>query len=124
MKNLVILFLLFVSFSAYSQVVIPDNAQIDPKAELKIYSTDKGVLIPRLTTSQMNAVPSPATGLWIYNTSLQLFYFYDASWQPMTKTRTEAADPTDKYEGEYYYNTTDNKLHFWDGTSWIIVGTL
>ena len=124
MKNILLLLLLSISFSAFSQVVIPDEAQIDTKAELKIYSTDKGVLIPRLTTSQMNAMPTPATGLWIYNTSFQSFYFYDASWQTMTKTRTDAADPADKYEGEYYYNTTDNKLHFWDGTSWIIVGTL
>lgn len=124
MKKIVLLFLLFASFSAFSQVVIPDEAQIDTKAELKVYSLTRGVLIPRLTTAQMNSVPSPATGLWIYNTTLHLFYFYDVSWQTMTKTRTDAADPADKYEGEYYFNTVDNKIHYWDGTSWVIVGTL
>lgn len=125
MKHIFLLILFFISFSTYSQVVIPDNAQIDDKAELKVYSTDKGVLIPRLTTAQMNAMPSPADGLWIYNTTVNLFYVYDATaWQPLSKTRTAAADPADKYEGEYYFNTIDNKLHYWDGTSWITIGTL
>jgi hypothetical protein len=124
MKNFVTLFLLFVSFTAFSQVVIPDEAQVDPKAALKVYSTNKGVLIPRLTTAQMNAMPSPATGLWIYNSTLNMFYFYDGTWQKMSQTRTDTADPAAKYKGEYYYNTSDGKIHYWDGTSWVIVGTL
>jgi uncharacterized protein (TIGR02145 family) len=41
--------------------------------------TDKGVLIPRLTTAQRNAIPSPATSLFIYNTTTGCFEFWDGS---------------------------------------------
>jgi len=41
----------------------------DPSAVLDIRSTEKGVLLPRLTTVQRDAVGSPATGLTIFNTT-------------------------------------------------------
>jgi len=39
-----------------------------PQGLLDIYSTTKGMLSPRMTTAQRNAISSPATGLTIYNT--------------------------------------------------------
>ena len=45
-------------------------------AQLDVSSTSKGFLPPRMTTTDRNAIESPATGLIIYNTttnSLQLF---------------------------------------------------
>ena len=73
----------------------------------------------------MSLITSPATGLWIYNTSQNQFYIYDGSdWIPMTQTVTGTVDPTATNEGEYYFNTSDNKLHYWNGTVWITVGTL
>ncbi|MFM8486467.1 MAG: hypothetical protein ACKOCH_09015, partial [Bacteroidota bacterium] len=41
----------------------------EPSAVLDIRSTEKGVLLPRLTTVQRDAVGSPATGLTIFNTT-------------------------------------------------------
>lgn len=41
---------------------------LDPSARLQIESTTQGLLIPRLSTSEQNAIPSPANGLHIYNT--------------------------------------------------------
>jgi len=38
-------------------------------ALLDLTSTGKGVLLPRMTTTQRNAIASPATGLTIYNTT-------------------------------------------------------
>lgn len=58
----------------YAQVGIgttnPDNSSV-----LDIESTDKGVLIPRLTTAQINAIVNPANGLMVYNTDLKEFQF-------------------------------------------------
>ncbi len=117
--------ILFSVSTAFAQVVIPDEAEIDPTAELKIFSLDKRVLIPRITSSQMSLITSPATGLWVYNTSQKQFFLYDANkWIPMTQTLTATADPVAMNVGEYYFNTSDNKLHYWNGTAWIIVGTL
>ena len=46
---------------------------------LTIDSTTKGILIPRMTTTQINAITSPATGLEVYNTTLQQPCFYDGT---------------------------------------------
>lgn len=47
---------------------------------LEIKSTTKGMLIPRLTQTQKNAITSPVTGLLIYQTdNYPGFYYYDGS---------------------------------------------
>jgi hypothetical protein len=48
-------------------------------SKLTIDSTTQGVLIPRMTTTQINAISSPATGLEVYNTTLAQPCFYDGS---------------------------------------------
>jgi hypothetical protein len=48
---------------------------------LDLRSTTKGFLAPRMTTTERNAISSPATGLLIYNTSDNAFNFYNGtSW--------------------------------------------
>ena len=44
-----------------------------------ITSTTKGLLIPRMTTTQMNAISSPATGLQVYNTTTSSNNLYDGT---------------------------------------------
>jgi hypothetical protein len=52
---------------------------------LTIDSTTKGVLIPRMTTTQINAISSPATGLEVFNTTLAQPCFYDGTgWRKVT----------------------------------------
>src|ERR1700755_106271 len=47
---------------------------------LEIKSTTKGLLIPRMTLAQRNAIVTPVTGLLIYQTnSTTGFYYYDGS---------------------------------------------
>ncbi len=48
-------------------------------AILDITSTTKGVLFPRMTTDQINAISSPANGLTVYNTTLTVLCFYDGT---------------------------------------------
>jgi hypothetical protein len=48
---------------------------------LDITSTTKGILIPRMTLAQRDAITSPATGLQIYNTDSNVFQYYNGtSW--------------------------------------------
>ena len=53
-------------------------------ALLEISSTNKGVLIPRMTIAQRNAIPSPVNGLLIFQTdgSSGFYYYYNAAWNP------------------------------------------
>ncbi|MFQ3578945.1 MAG: hypothetical protein SNJ71_02235 [Bacteroidales bacterium] len=114
---------LFISGFLSAQTVIPDAAAIDNKAELKVHSTNRGVVIPALSENQIFSIGNAATGLWIYNTTKNNFVSYDgSSWNDMAKTRTLAADPAGTYRGEYYFNTTDNTLNYWNGSAWVKIG--
>ena len=65
MKKLFYLIALFVLFSntMFAQVAVnADGSQPDPSAVLDVKSTTKGFLLPRMTTSQINAIANPAGG--------------------------------------------------------------
>ncbi len=54
-----------------------------PDAIFEVQSTEDGVLIPRLTILQREAIISPPEGLTIYNTDCGLFNYYDGTdWIP------------------------------------------
>lgn len=61
--------------STFSQVGIgtgnPDNSAI-----LDISASGKGVLFPRLTTTQRNAITTPATGLHVFDLTTNSLWFY------------------------------------------------
>jgi len=85
MKNIYFSFLIIACLitKGVAQVGINENNNTpDVSAMLDISSTDKGILIPRLTYAQRNAILNPATGLMVYQSdSLTGFYFYKgASW--------------------------------------------
>lgn len=48
-------------------------------AKLELVSTTKGLLIPRMTTTQRDAISSPAVGLMVYNTTDSAFNYYRLS---------------------------------------------
>ena len=58
-----------------------DNSNPDSSAMLDIKSTDKGLLVPRMTTAQRTAINggNPATSLLVYDTELSSYYFWDGS---------------------------------------------
>jgi hypothetical protein len=63
---------------------------------LEINSTNKGVLLPRMTEAQRNAIPSPANGLLIFQTdgSSGFYYYYNAAWNPLATSTTGFANTT------------------------------
>lgn len=70
--------------SINSTGAIPDNSAI-----LDVSSTSQGMLIPRMSTAERNAIVAPANGLFIYNTDCYTFNFYNgASWVPVTLANT------------------------------------
>lgn len=81
MKKLVLSFMFFGSLSVFAQVGVGvSTANMDASAQLDISSTTKGLLAPRMTNSQKNAIANPATGLLIYQTDAAPgFYYFDGS---------------------------------------------
>lgn len=51
----------------------------NPNAALEIQSTNQGVLVPRLTTAQRNAIVNPTEGLLVYDIDVNCFHFYEAT---------------------------------------------
>jgi hypothetical protein len=70
MKQLFPALLVLVALNGYSQSVgvNTDGSSPDVSALLDVKSTAKGVLVPRMTQAQRNAIATPATGLLIYQT--------------------------------------------------------
>ena len=63
-----------------SVAVNASDAAADASAALDITSTDKGILIPRMTETQRDAISSPATGLMIFQTDgTSGFYYYNGT---------------------------------------------
>jgi hypothetical protein len=101
-------------------------------AILDIQSTTKGFLPPRMTTTQRNAIASPATGLIVYDNTLNdPFYFNGTAWTmlqdaiTLTTTGTSGAATLvgstlniPQYGGGGISGSgAANQLTYWDGTS-------
>mgnify|MGYP006103327873 FL=1 len=88
-KITLITLILFTAFS-YAQVGINTNTP-DASSALEIESTTGGILIPRLTETQRDAIVAPTTGLMIYQSDETAgFYYYNGSiW-----TNVEGVVPT------------------------------
>ena len=55
-------------------------------AALDVASTTKGMLVPRMTTTQRNAIAAPATGLLVYDATANSFYYYTGTdWKDVSK---------------------------------------
>src|SRR5215467_4993311 len=69
MKKILLSLILFfsISFVAISQNVGIGTINPDSSAALDIVHSAKGLLIPRMTTSSMLAIPGPARGLIVYD---------------------------------------------------------
>jgi uncharacterized protein (TIGR02145 family) len=83
----IVLFLLFSSALFAQMGINTDNSVPDNSAMLDVKSTNRGLLIPRITTAGRNQIPSPATGLLIYNTTTNQFNYYNGSfWYQLETT--------------------------------------
>jgi hypothetical protein len=69
----------YLSINSGGQLVVIGSTSTYNSAQVAIDSTTKGFLPPRMTTTQKNAIASPATGLQIYDTTLNRPCFYDGT---------------------------------------------
>lgn len=78
-----IIMILCFSITIQAQIGIGTNTP-NASAALDISHNEKGLLIPRLTQNQRDAIIAPATGLLIYQTDASAgFYFYNGfNWSP------------------------------------------
>lgn len=71
------IFIIVASFDLSAQVGInSDGSDPDPTAMLDVISNTKGVLIPRMTLTEIQAIAGPANGLMVFNTTDEKFYVF------------------------------------------------
>ncbi|RLD55103.1 MAG: hypothetical protein DRJ05_13485, partial [Bacteroidetes bacterium] len=77
-KLIIIAITMIASYSLTAQVTVRNGSSNgDPSAMLNVISSEKGILIPRMTQAEIEAIESPAIGLSVFNTDDSRFYFYD-----------------------------------------------
>lgn len=74
-KYVFLLFTVLISSAMYSQIGIFTNSP-DASSALDITSTDKGMLIPRMTTANKLAITSPQEGLMVYDSEKNCISIY------------------------------------------------
>jgi len=124
MKNLLI-FLVALLFSAttFAQVGI-NNETPDASAALDITSTTGGLLMPRMTKTQRDAISSPATGLLIYQTNdtAGFYSFNGANWVKVESTddgvklpiyTQSEVDALSPQQGDVVYNYSTQTISFY-----------
>jgi hypothetical protein len=75
------MFLFVCKMRAQSVAINTNGAAANASAILDVSSTNKGLLLPRLTKAQKNAIATPAAGLLVYQTSPDSvgFHYYDGT---------------------------------------------
>ncbi|MFP4847274.1 hypothetical protein [Winogradskyella sp. PE311] len=107
-KNITLVMLISCSLTAINAQVGIGTTEPDPSSELHIESNDSGLLIPRLTTTQRDAILSPANGLLIFNTDTDEIQINTNTtitpiWEAFTLTTTTTSTPGQSVK----YSNTD-----------------
>jgi hypothetical protein len=90
------------SVPAFAQIGIGTKTPA-PSAALEVSSTtnNKGILIPRISASQKDAIVSPAEGLLIYQTTAPTgFYYYSGTAWKLMAIQTDITSKVDKVDGK------------------------
>lgn len=110
-KAALLLCFVLLSSSLLAQVKIGGDPKQGPhpSSVLELTSTDKGFLLPRLSDEQMQAVPSPADGLLIFNTTTRGIYMYSGplqQWMPLIQQAARLAGDSCEWE----YDTATSRV--------------
>ncbi len=102
---------LFINSTAFAQVGIGTTTP-DASSMLDVQSTTKGILIPRMLTSQRTSIASPVTGLLVFDTDTQSFWFYSGSWIELaTGSPDKIVDADNDTKIEVEQNVDEDKIH-------------
>ncbi len=67
--------------AGFAQIGISANgSSADASAMLDVASSDKGMLIPRMSSTDRENISNPATGLMVFDLTTNSFWFYNSGW--------------------------------------------
>jgi hypothetical protein len=86
------------------------NTPMNASAIIEMKSTNKGMLLPRLTTAQINSVSSPTQGLMLYDTDTKCVKTYNGSvWECLNSASAPASTPPST---SYAFRTTGDSYNY------------
>jgi len=89
-----LILVLLTGYSCFSQSVGIGTLSPDITSKLDIVSNSQGVLLPRMTTVQRKAIPSPTTGLLVFDLDKGTLYLFDGGlWRPLIFKNENQLDP-------------------------------
>ncbi len=112
---LTIIAMMLTCLPAFAQVSISvSNSNPDSSAMLDIQSSNKGMLVPRMTTAQRNSISNPATGLLVFDTDTGGFWFYAGStWQDLSgNTPNKISDADQNTQVLVEQSANDDNIRF------------
>ena len=101
-KYVLVILILLISANTFAQIGIGTKTPA-PSAALEVTSStnNKGILIPRITATQKDAIASPAQGLLVYQTTAPIgFYYYTGNSWKLMAIQTDLAGKVDKVDGK------------------------
>ena len=114
MKNIsTLLAAVLLTATTYAQIGI-NNENPDASAALDITSTTGGLLVPRMTETQRDAISPAATGLMIYQTdgTAGFYYYNGSSWSEVAATsKTYSVNTFYAELGGYVIQISPNGKH-------------
>ena len=105
---------------AQSLAINSDGSTANASALLDVKSTNKGLLIPRMSKTERNGIATPATGLLVFQNAPDSigFYYYDGSkWNWMAAINGNADTLAWKTKGNTGINTISNFIGNTDNKS-------
>ena len=96
------IFLMLGSLNSFAQIGIGTKTPASSAAlEVTSSTNNKGILIPRITATQKEAIASPAEGLLVYQTTAPIgFYYYTAGTWKLMAIQSDLAGKVDKVDGK------------------------
>lgn len=77
--SIIIILLFSQTLLAQGVAINEDNSNPDPTAILDVKSTNKGMLVPRMSSTQRTAITTPAIGLLVFDLTSNGFWYFDGT---------------------------------------------
>jgi len=127
MKKITVLLIVLMTVKmSWAQVAINnDGSTPDASAMLDIKSTNSGLLIPRMTNTDRDNIATPATGLMVFSTDDNVFYYYDGTnWVVASADNLGNHKATEnlQMQGHWITNDGDDEGIFIHDNGWVSIG--
>jgi len=114
-----------IQFSTAQVKIGNDPHQIDASSILELESSNRALVLTRITDAEMNSF-TPLNGALVYNTDAKCIFVFEGSiWKSLCNSEimvtSSATGPTNNQVGDVWIDTTNNNVGIWSGVDWVTI---